>query len=185
MPEIIHGPATVDDLVLYKGAGINPELIPKAAPKLLGTKEHRIPRRFYSRIRSLHILVSTTPDTAMGGVTIAGTARIIKFRDGRFTTSDRDEIAAVEGSYTYGTDVFDIDEMDKVVDERNTVHLMTLVEQNPKVKNILQAQAVDDFLKKQNVKKEKVIAAAERAEEDFEDENLERPAPPKKAKVKK
>lgn len=163
MPEILHGPVAVDDLVMYKGAGISPELIPKAAPKLLGTKQHRIPRRFYSRVRQLHIAVSAEPDTFDNGIRRAGEVRIAKFKDGRFTTSDRTEIAAIENSSLYGVDVFDIDEMDAAVEEKNIGIILDMVGKNPKAKGILQAQAVDDFLKTQTAKEEPKAPKAPRA----------------------
>ena len=143
MPEIMSGPVTVDETVSYKSPGINIGLIGKAAGKL-GRK--KVPRHFYSNIRSHHILVKSVLGSVINGRTIPEEAHIVKFRDGRFTTSDIEEIIAIEDCNAYGVDIFDIDQMNALVEKRNVETILGLVGTNEAAQQILRERYVHDFL---------------------------------------
>jgi hypothetical protein len=143
MAEIMHGAVTVDERTAYKTPGVNMELIGRAAQKL-GRK--KVPRRFFSNIRSHYILVKSVLGSVINGKTIPEEVKIVKFRDGRYITSDVEEIIAIEDSNAYGVDIFDMDQMDTLVEQRNIEFIVGLVEKNEAVSSMLRERFVADFL---------------------------------------
>lgn len=146
-PQVLHGHSTVDEMVQYKTGGIPYELIAKAAPKLGKCREKGVPRRFYSNNRNLMIQVrSEHPRTASDGSVIPPMNEVVRFRDGFFKTENEEHIRAVEGSYTYGLDTYDIDEFEQVVKKSNVDYVLNLLEKVPDAEKILRAKYAKDFL---------------------------------------
>lgn len=175
-PKMVDGPAHADDMQPRSMPGPisiveKPSDIAGPAPTVLydeasptyqktkrdGSVEYAGPkkRRFKSNDTRFRLqMVTTKPRMNPDGTWTSGESRFVQFRPhpqggGICVTTDEEEILAVEDCDAYGASVYDLDAMEKSIEQKRLDYIETAVESDPKLMRRLAAKlGVTDFLEK-------------------------------------